>query len=75
MTTSPKRRWSFSLRTLFVVVTGLSLLVLLAIQSARINSLQQRVDLLQTQNQALRTAGARAHSDILARHPKLLTVP
>ena len=43
--TAPNRRWlQWSLRTLFVVMTILSLLVLLSVQSLRINQLQNQLE-------------------------------
>ncbi len=78
MTPAPNRRWlrfAFSLRTLFVVMTILSLLVLLSVQSLRINQLQNQLEAVRAQNEGVRKAAVRAHSDSFARHPELLTAP
>jgi hypothetical protein len=53
--TAPKRRWlQFSLRTLFVVTTILSLLALLLVQSLRIKQLQNQLETIRAQNEAVR---------------------
>jgi hypothetical protein len=51
---APERRWSYSLRTLFVVVMVASLMALTIVQEAKLGSLQSKVDALEMQNTAFR---------------------